>query len=49
MINTGLKTLGGRLKDLKNILSNFFLTYGDGISNVNLKKLLNFHKKNKRL
>ena len=23
------------------------LTYGDGVCNVNLKKLLNFHKKNK--
>ena len=51
MINTGLKTLtGGRLKRLeKYIKSNFFLTYGDGISNVNLKKLLNFHKKNKKI
>ena len=25
------------------------LTYGDGVSNVNLKKLLNFHNKNKKL
>ena len=25
------------------------LTYGDGLSNVNILKLLNFHKKNKRL
>ena len=25
------------------------LTYGDGVSNLNLKKLLNFHKKNKKL
>lgn len=25
------------------------MTYGDGISNVNLKKLLNFHEKNKRI
>ena len=51
VINTGLKTLtGGRLKRLKKyIKSNFFLTYGDGISNVNLKKLLNFHKKNKKI
>ena len=24
------------------------LTYGDGLSNLNLKKLLNFHKKNKK-
>ena len=26
----------------------FFMTYGDGISNINLKKLLRFHKKNKK-
>ncbi len=25
------------------------LTYGDGVSDVNLKKLLNYHKKNKRI
>ena len=25
------------------------MTYGDGIANVNLKKLLRFHKKNKKL
>ena len=25
------------------------MTYGDGVSNINLKKLLNFHKKNKKL
>ena len=52
LINTGLKTMtGGRLKRLKTILGNekFFLTYGDGLSNVNIKKLLNFHKKNKKL
>ena len=27
---------------------NFFLTYGDGVSNINIKKLLNFHLKNKK-
>ncbi len=42
---------GGRLKRLKGYLGNdtFFMTYGDGISNINLKKLLNFHKKNKKM
>ena len=52
LINTGLKTMtGGRLKRLKKFLKKetFFLTYGDGVSNVNLKKLLLFHKKNKKL
>jgi glucose-1-phosphate cytidylyltransferase len=52
LINTGLKTMtGGRLKRLKKIIGNevFFMTYGDGLSDVNLKKLLNFHKKNNKL
>ena len=40
---------GGRLKRLKEFLKKetFMLTYGDGLSNVNLKKLLSFHNKNK--
>jgi glucose-1-phosphate cytidylyltransferase len=51
LIDTGLNTMtGGRIKKLKKYLGNedFMLTYGDGLSNVNLKKLLNFHKKNKK-
>ena len=51
LINTGLKTMtGGRLKRLKKYLGNdtFMLTYGDGLSNVNLKNLLKFHKRNKK-
>ncbi len=48
--NTGKNTLtGGRLKRLKKYLNNtFFLTYGDGLANVNIKKLYNFHKNNKK-
>ena len=52
LVNTGLNSMtGGRVKLLKNIIGNntFMMTYGDGVSNVNLKKLLNFHKKNKNL
>ncbi len=52
VINTGLKTMtGGRIKKLKKYLNNetFLLTYGDGISNVNITKLIKFHKKNKKL
>lgn len=53
IINTGLKTMtGGRLKRLKNYLPNdesFMFTYGDGVSNINLKKLLNFHKRKNKL
>lgn len=52
LIDTGQKTMtGGRLKRLKRYLGNepFMLTYGDGLSNINIKKLLTFHKKNKKL
>ena len=42
---------GGKGKRLKKYLGNetFLLTYGDGLSNVNIKKLINFHKKNKKI
>lgn len=52
LIETGRKTMtGGRLKRLKKYIGNetFMMTYGDGLSNINLKKLLLFHKKNKKL
>ena len=51
LIDTGKNTMtGGRIKRLKKYLKNerFFLTYGDGISNINIKKLLKFHKKHKK-
>ena len=50
IIDTGAKTMtGGRLKRLKKYLKNetFLLTYGDGLSDVNINKLIKFHKKNK--
>ena len=52
LVDTGLNTMtGGRLKRLKKIIGNqrFLMTYGDGISNINLKKLLRFHIKNNKL
>tara|TARA_Y100000816_G_C26088900_1_gene575084 strand:- start:80 stop:757 length:678 start_codon:yes stop_codon:yes gene_type:complete len=52
LIDTGAKTMtGGRLKKLKKFLKDetFLMTYGDGLSNVNLNKLIKFHKKNKKL
>ena len=52
LIDSGQNTMtGGRLKRLKKYLRNepFMLTYGDGLSNVDIKKLLKFHKKNKKL
>ena len=50
VINTGLKTqTAGRLARVKKYLDDedFCFTYGDGLSNVNLKELITFHKKNK--
>lgn len=48
LVDTGLDTqTGGRLKRVQANVGNnpFMLTYGDGVSNVNLKELLAFHKK----
>ena len=51
-VNTGLKTMtGGRIKRIKKYLQDdkyFCLSYGDGLCDVNLKKLVNFHIKNKK-
>ena len=51
LIDTGLDTqTGGRIKRVKKYLENTFcLTYGDGVSNVNIDKTIKFHKKNKKL
>jgi glucose-1-phosphate cytidylyltransferase len=51
VIDTGQKTMtGGRIKRLKKYLNDddFFLTYGDGLSDVNINKLYNFYKKSKK-
>ena len=50
VIDTGKNTMtGGRIKRLKKILKTerFLLTYGDGLSNVDINSLLKFHIKNK--
>ena len=51
LIYTGLNTMtGGRIKRLNKFLNETFLvTYGDGLSNININKLINFHKRNKKL
>ena len=52
VVNTGKNSMtGGRLLFLKKYLDKetFLLTYGDGLSNVNIKKLIDFHKKNKKI
>ena len=52
LIDTGLHTqTGGRVKRLEPWLKNetFMLTYGDGVSDVNLQELLRFHRAHRRL
>ena len=49
VVDTGLNTMtGGRVKRIKPFIGNepFMLTYGDGVSDVNLQELLSFHKAN---
>jgi len=46
LVDTGLETLtGGRIKRIKEYLNNepFMLTYGDGVSDININKLVKFH------
>ena len=52
LVDTGLSTMtGGRLKRVKDYLGNepFLLTYGDGVSDVNLHELIKFHQEKKSL
>ena len=52
-VQTGLKTMtGGRVKKVEKYIhndKNFCLSYGDGLSDVNIKKLIDFHIKNKKI
>tara|TARA_B100000123_G_C25713152_1_gene420877 strand:- start:508 stop:1200 length:693 start_codon:yes stop_codon:yes gene_type:complete len=52
LIDTGKKTMtGGRLKRLNKYLAEntFLMTYGDGVSNVNINELVRFHKKQNKM
>ena len=52
LIETGSDTLtGGRLKRLEKYLSkeSFLLTYGDGISNININDLIKFHRSHNKI
>ncbi len=52
LIDTGIDTLtGGRIKRLAPYLGNstFMLTWGDGVSDVNIHKLIEFHKAHGKL
>jgi glucose-1-phosphate cytidylyltransferase len=48
ILDTGLETMtGGRLKRAQKVIGDepFFLTYGDGVSDVNIGALIDFHQK----
>lgn len=48
LIDTGLNTMtGGRIKRVQDYIGNepFMLTYGDGVGDVNISELVDYHKK----
>ena len=52
LVDTGLSTqTGGRLKRLRHLLADgtFMLTYGDGVADIDLRRLLEFHRAHGRL
>lgn len=52
LVNTGVETMtGGRVKRVQPYVGNepFMLTYGDGVSNVNIKELVGFHNTHGKL
>lgn len=52
LVDTGLNTMtGGRIKRIQKYVGNepFLLTYGDGVSDVNIKELVDFHKAQRKL
>jgi glucose-1-phosphate cytidylyltransferase len=52
LIDTGEKTMtGGRLKRVKEYIGNdtFCMTYGDGVSNIRIDQLIDFHRQQKTL
>ena len=52
VIDTGLNTMtGGRIKRIKKYVGNeaFMMTYGDGVSDVNIKELFEFHRRNGKI
>jgi len=52
LVETGMKTkTAGRLQQVQKYIGNedFLLTYGDGVSDVNITELVSFHKKNNKI
>ncbi len=51
-VDTGHLTMtGGRIKRIQEHIGNesFMMTYGDGVADIDIKKLVDFHKKGKRI
>tara|TARA_B100001741_G_scaffold267623_1_gene233911 strand:- start:62 stop:754 length:693 start_codon:yes stop_codon:yes gene_type:complete len=53
IVDTGLNSQSGcRIKRIQKLIAgdeNFFMTYGDGLSNINIKKLLAFHNNHNKI
>lgn len=52
LVNTGVETMtGGRIKRIQKFIGDepFMLTYGDGVANVNINDLVNYHKAHGKL
>ncbi len=52
VVDTGLNTMtGGRIKRIKNYIRNepFFMTYGDGVCDVDINKLLKYHQEHGKI
>lgn len=52
LVDTGLNTMtGGRIKRIEKYIGNetFMMTYGDGVSDVNIVELLKFHRQQKKI
>lgn len=52
LVNTGIQTAtAGRIKKIKKYVDDdsFMMTYGDGVADINIKELVDFHKKSGRI
>ena len=52
LVDTGLNTMtGGRIKRIKKYIQeeSFMLSYGDGVSDINIEELVKFHKQHKKM
>lgn len=52
VVDTGLHTMtGGRIKRIQDYVGDepFMLTYGDGLSDINIKELIEYHKSHKKI